>query len=151
MIVRKEGGPTGASDTSTAIRFKCSVQFGRGPRGRQQMCAGQPPGQTAEGLIRAPRISHVMALAIRFESLMRTGEVDSYADLARLTGVSRPRITQIMGLLRLAPDIQEALLFLPETSGRRESVQERDVRRIAAEVDWAKQRRMWGEIAGSTV
>ena len=53
------------------------------------------------------------ALAIRFEGLVRRGDVRDYADLARLGCVTRARITQIMNLLHLAPDIQEALLFLP--------------------------------------
>ena len=54
-----------------------------------------------------------MALAIRLEGLIVTGHVLSYADLARLVGVSRARLTQIANLTLLAPDIQEAILFLP--------------------------------------
>ena len=56
-----------------------------------------------------------MARALRFERLVRTGEVRDYADLARLGHVSHARITQIMNLLTLAPDIQEDILFLPRT------------------------------------
>lgn len=37
----------------------------------------------------------------------------AYSDLARLGGVTPARMTHIMGMLNLAPDIQEALLFLP--------------------------------------
>lgn len=51
-----------------------------------------------------------MALAIHFEGLIRQGVVRDYADLARLGGVTRARITQIMNLLNLAPEIQEVLL-----------------------------------------
>lgn len=65
-----------------------------------------------------PRITKLMALAIRFDSLVSRGEVQDYADLARLGYVTRARITQIMNLLNLAPDIQEALLFLPRTTQR---------------------------------
>lgn len=60
-----------------------------------------------------PRVSKLMALAIRLEELVQRGEVRDYADLARLGYVTRARITQIMNLLNLAPDIQENLLFLP--------------------------------------
>jgi len=60
-----------------------------------------------------PRISRLMALAIKFDGLVRHGEVRDYADLARLGYVTRARITQIMNLLNLAPDIQEEILFLP--------------------------------------
>ncbi len=38
-------------------------------------------------------------------------EVRDYADLARLGYVTRARLTQIMNLLLLAPDIQDALLI----------------------------------------
>ena len=39
-----------------------------------------------------PRISRLMALAIRMQDLVDTGEVADYADLARLAQVSRARI-----------------------------------------------------------
>lgn len=93
-----------------------------------------------------PRISRLMALAIRFDQLIRSGEVDDYADIARLGHVSRARVTQIMNLLNLAPDIQEAILFLPRTEQGRDSITERDIRQIVAEMDWRKQRRSWAEL-----
>jgi hypothetical protein len=54
-----------------------------------------------------------MALAIRFEGLLRKRTIRDLAELARLGGVTRARMTQIMQLLDLAPDIQEQILFLP--------------------------------------
>jgi hypothetical protein len=60
---------------------------------------------------RVARIARLMALAIKFEEMVRTNEVRDYADLARLGYVSRARMTQIMNLLNLAPNIQEALLW----------------------------------------
>lgn len=60
-----------------------------------------------------------MALAIRFEGLIADGTVSDYSELAELAQVSRARITQIMNLLLLAPDIQEKLLFMePVRTGR---------------------------------
>jgi hypothetical protein len=56
-----------------------------------------------------------MALAIRMEKLLGEKKASDYAALASLGSVSRPRISQIMCLTNLAPDIQETLLFLPET------------------------------------
>jgi len=93
-----------------------------------------------------PRISRLMALAIRLDGLVRRKEVRDYADLARLGYVTRARITQIMNLLNLAPDIQEALLFLPRTIKGRDPILERDVRPIAAVTQWNRQRKMWGKI-----
>ena len=57
-----------------------------------------------------------MAPVIRFEGLIRCGQVRDYAHLARLGYVTRARITQIMNLLYLAPDIQEVLLFWLSTT-----------------------------------
>ena len=94
-----------------------------------------------------PRISRLTALAIRFEGLVRRGDVRDYADLARLGCVTRARITQIMNLLHLAPDIQEALLFLPPTLRGRDPVCEKDVRPIAAVPHWPRQRKMWATLA----
>jgi hypothetical protein len=57
----------------------------------------------------------LLALAVRFEGLLREGTVWDYAELARLGGVSRARMTQIMSLRNLAPVIQERILGLPNT------------------------------------
>jgi hypothetical protein len=52
----------------------------------------------------------LMALAIHFDRLIRDGKVKDYAEVARLGGVTRARVTQVMNLLSLAPAVQEALL-----------------------------------------
>jgi hypothetical protein len=51
----------------------------------------------------------LLALAHKFQGMLDRGEVASMAELARLGRVSRARITQIMDLLLLAPDIQERI------------------------------------------
>ena len=61
-----------------------------------------------------PRIARLMALAIRLEGLVRKQRLQDYAELARLGSVTRGRMTQIMQLLHLAPDIQEQLLFFQQ-------------------------------------
>ena len=83
-----------------------------------------------------------MALAIRFEGLVRDETIQDYAELARLGGVTRARMTQIMKLLQLAPDLQERLLFLPAIR----NLNERNLRPIVAELDWSEQRRMFQKI-----
>ena len=91
---------------------------------------------------RIPRIARLMALAIRFEGLVREEKMRDYAELARLGRVTRARITQIMKLLLLAPDLQEQILFLPHTQG----LNERNLRSIVRQIDWNEQRRMFQEI-----
>ena len=87
-----------------------------------------------------------MALAIKFQQLIDDGVVADQAELARLGHVTRARLSQIMNLLNLAPDIQESILFLPLTEEGRDAVGERDVRPIVGEVDWGRQRRMWAAL-----
>lgn len=82
-------------------------------------------------------------LAIRFDQLIRDGVVTDQAELTRLGHVCRARLTQMMNLLCLARDIQEALLFLPATERRRDAITEKQLRPIAAVPDWRKQRKMW--------
>ncbi len=57
-------------------------------------------------------------------------------------------MTQIMNLLMLAPDIQEAILFLPRVESGRDPINLPRVQRIALTPDWRKQRKMWGELTG---
>ena len=65
------------------------------------------------------------------------------AELARLGHVSRARLTQVMNLLNLAPDIQGTILFLPQPEKGPDPITERHLRPIAAVADWQKQRRIW--------
>jgi hypothetical protein len=89
-----------------------------------------------------PRVARLLALAIRFEGLLRAGTIRDYAELARLGRVTRARMTQIMQLLDLAPDIQEQILFLPLIQG----LNERNLRPIVSRIDWDEQRRMFEKI-----
>jgi hypothetical protein len=125
------------------LTFHARVHFGRGGSGRMKLDPGPLPQVPAAPRGRVPRISKLMALAIHFDDLLRRGEVKDYADLARLGHVTRVRVTQVMNLLMLAPDIQEALLFLPAVEAGRDPVKEWQVRPIAAEPLWAEQRRAW--------
>ena len=61
---------------------------------------------------RIPRIARLVALARHIDDLVRSGALGSYAAAARLSHVSRARMSQILALLHLAPDLQEQLLFL---------------------------------------
>lgn len=116
----------------------------RGQRSRKELRPGDAPARDVPA--RLPRIAKLMALAIRFEGLVRDGVVTDYAELARLGHVTRARMSQIMSLLHLAPDIQEAILFLPRVGSGKDPITERDIRPIAAIPDWGKQGAMWNSL-----
>ena len=125
------------------LTLKRQVHFGSGRNSRKVIKEGPPPEPEPTPTGTIPRISRLMALAIRFDRLIKAGEIADQAEIARLGQVSRARVTQIMNLLQLAPDIQEDILFLPRTESGRDPIREIMVRPIAAVLDWRKQRRMW--------
>ena len=89
-----------------------------------------------------------MALAIGYDRLLVEGAVSDQAALARLAHVSRARVSQIMGLLNLTPDLQEQVLFLPRTLKGRDRFRLADLLAIASILDWRTQRRRWRARAG---
>ncbi len=126
------------------VTAQATVHFARARRGRKEMRPGKaplPPTRLVTG--RVPRIARLMALAIRMRRLIDSGEVRDYAKLARLGHVSRARVTQIMNLTLLAPDIQEDILFQPLVEVGRDPIRELQLRPITLVPDWRKQRRMW--------
>jgi site-specific DNA recombinase len=92
-----------------------------------------------------PRITQLLALAVRLEQLLANGTAKDYADLARLGGVSRARITQILNLRNLAPAIQEQILFL-NGNGREKDLTERAVRRVSGTLDWRRQAKLFTKL-----
>ena len=95
---------------------------------------------------RVPRIARLLALAWHIEGLVRSGTLASYAAAARLGHVSRARLSQIMNLLNLAPDLQEHVLFLQHPRRGRAPLALRQVLGVAAVLDWPEQRRRWRQL-----
>jgi len=125
------------------VTIECDLNVGRGSKGRHELGNGVVVSAAELEPGRVPRVARLMALAIRFEHLVRTGQVASYSQLARLGRVSRARISQIMNLLLLAPNLQEQVLFLSRTRHGRDPIQMRHLQPIALEWDWGRQRRRW--------
>jgi hypothetical protein len=133
------------STTSAPLTVSGTIHFAQRGRGAtKQLRVGPAPASSEPG--RVPRVSRLMALAIRFDQLIHEGVVADYAELARLGHVTRARVTQVMNLLHLAPDIQEALLFLPRVEAGRAPIILRHLQTITAVTDWTTQRRMWRKL-----
>jgi hypothetical protein len=130
-----------------SITIACQVHFeGRGRGNRRRVQAG-PPEPAVREPGRVPRVARLLALALRLEERLRRGDLASYAEVAELGHVTRARVSQILNLLNLAPDIQEAILFLPRTVRGRDSVILRDLQPIASTSDWRRQRVLWQQLA----
>lgn len=122
------------------------VHIGREKYGRRRLLAGRAPDPECDpDLGNIPRIARLMALAIHLEGLLERGEVKDMAEIARLGHVTRARVTQIMNLRLLAPDIQEAILNLPPTISR-DSLLYKHIQPLTTAPTWLRQRKMWAHI-----
>jgi hypothetical protein len=99
-----------------------------------------------EPLSRPPRVARLVALAHKLEAMVRSGEVKDYVELARLGHVSAARIAQIVILGQLAPQIQEYVLFLPDEHAGQ--IGERELREIARDPRWDRQRALFEKLLG---
>jgi hypothetical protein len=124
------------------------IQFNLYATGRQPG-EREPSDAPSSGNGRLPRVTQVMALAIHFQDMLRRQEVRDYADLARLGCVSRERMSQLMELLWLAPEIQQEILEFRPTLVTRFPISESAVRRIASILSWDDQRQRWKALRAS--
>jgi hypothetical protein len=131
------------SDAPTILRFQ--VHLARPSHGLL-LREGPRPVRPERGTV--PRVARVLALAHHFQKLIDEGVVASQAQLAALAGLTGARVTQIMNLLVLAPDIQEEILFLPRVTEGRALITERALRHVIATSVWREQRHRWAMLKG---
>jgi hypothetical protein len=123
---------------SLSVEYK--VDFGNGKQiGRAERRSAATPKQASTKL---PRITRLLALAHHLQGLLDQGVVRDYADIARLTNLSRARVTQIMNLMLLAPQIQEEIL----SAGPNRSLKEHAIRMVLKTVVWEEQAIIWGKL-----
>ena len=94
---------------------------------------------------RPARVAIMLALAHYIQRQIYERRVRDQSDAARRLGVTPPRMSQLLALLRLSPDLQEQILFLEALDGL-EPLTERDLRPITRPLDWSEQRALWGEL-----
>lgn len=133
MTVSIERGFHLAIDAQRRGGYRVALRRGKAP-------VPEPEDEPAK---RIPRISRLMALAIHYQDLLDAGVVPDASTLARLAGVTQPRMTQILNLNHLAPDIQEALLFLNSLEEGMPPVSEKHLRRLNGVLVWSEQDREW--------
>lgn len=127
------------------ITVKCKINVNlKKPTQKKTTESSDEPPVKRRGKV--PRISRLMALAIRMDEMLRRGEAQDTIELAELGKVSQPRLTQILSLSLLAPEIQEALLYLPREMTGRSKIHERNLRPITRELCWEIQRQKWANL-----
>jgi len=79
-------------------------------------------------------VVELLRKAIEWQALLESNKITSLADIARHEGITRSRVNQVMGMLRLAPEIREKMLSMPNTI-RRPQISERMLRPIGTFTD----------------
>lgn len=96
-----------------------------------------------------PLLRQNLVLAYQIQELFDKEKAKNLGQVGQWLHMTHARISQIMNLLFLAPDIQEEILFSDE--GKVLQLTEHKIRKIPMEVSWAKQREMWNEICKTLV
>jgi hypothetical protein len=129
-------GPKGAFENGNIGALKRRVAT-------DSVISGMPPRRgkpKSPKELKTPRVVELLRKAIEWRALLEFGQVANQADIARREGITHARVTQVMGLLRLAPEIQKQILSLPDTV-RRPSISERMLRPIGTISDYCNQLR----------
>lgn len=133
-----------------SVDFQFSIkQRGRGAKKRIVEGAAQSD-ESRPALELIPRISRYMALAVYYEDLIRKGHVHDNAEIATLGHVTRARVTQIMNLRLLAPDIQEWLMDQPRLMDGRDRVSLKQLQAISILPSCCEQRTRLNSLVATT-
>ena len=122
---------------------ECAIRLKRGNQAKHRLRPGIVNTGPSPPCGRIARVAKLLALAHKFDGLLCQGAIADYAAIARLGQVSRARITQVMNLLYLAPDIQEEILFLAPSVRGRDLIYLRQLQPIAGILHWHEQRARW--------
>jgi hypothetical protein len=109
----------------------------RTQRGHGKAFLDGPPPPPPEPVRRPARVAIMLALAHKIQAAIDGGVVRDRAEVASRLGLSRARISQLLDLTLLAPNIQEEILFTEAVDGL-EPLSERAVRAAVRVEDWAK-------------
>ena len=99
-------GPKGAFDNGNIGALTRRVSGDRTVSAVLQVRGNPKPPREPQ----TPRVAELLRKAIEWRRQLDTGEVRNQADIARREGVTRARVTQVPGLLRLAPEIPDQLV-----------------------------------------
>ena len=128
---KKKEAPAGT------VVFKSSIHRIR--RGNGHEFSSDAPSQPRAPVRKPARVAIMLAFAHKLQEAIDNGEYSDRADAARKLGLTRARVSQLLDLLMLAPDIQEKILFMERVDGI-EPTSERALRKVVAMEYWGEQR-----------
>jgi hypothetical protein len=89
---------------------------------------------------RPARVARVLALAHHIQAGVTTGRWKNASEVSRALGLSRNRLSQVLALLNLAPDLQERVLFLEAVDGDEPVTEKALFVKVARLPSWSAQR-----------
>lgn len=128
----------------------CDDPFHRVRSERRVVLSVTPPPPKPEPVHRPAKVAQMLALAHHLQRAIDRGDVADRAAVARRLGLTRARVTQLLDLLLLAPDLQMAVLRLEAVDGA-EPLAERTLRAVAHAGTWVEQRSAWSDCACHTL
>jgi len=149
-----QNGHNGAP-VATCREQTVEIVWGGGLRKRQRWHPDAPDPHRPGRERRLPKPEHFQATQraqdapggqappqgpIEWQALLESGRIANQAEIARREGISPARVTQVMGMLHLAPEIQEQILSMPDMA-RRPPISERMLRPIEIITDRYSRRR----------
>ena len=129
---------TAQTETDTGTKVITGQLF-RHRRNQGHTFKDKAPEPPPEPVRRPARVAVMLALAHKLQDAIDRGVVRDRAEAARRLGLTRARVTQLMDLTLLAPEIQEQVLFLEAVDGV-EPMSERRLREVVRVVGWRDQR-----------
>lgn len=88
-----------------------------------------------------PRLRQSLMLAYQIEQIVADGQVKDFTQAAKWLNMTKARLSQIMGLVNLAPAIQEEIILTDSPKIRKISAQQ--ILDITVEPDWNQQILLW--------
>jgi hypothetical protein len=145
-----QGGaaPDGGAGANDTLKFRVRLAHVSGPSRKRvveerdgDLAEAEAPDAQQAPAGRMPRVTRLLVQAHHFQRMLDRGEAADLADIARRFRLSRARVTQVMDLTLLAPDIQEEILFLAPIPRGGEPMSAIDLRTVLRAGGWEEQRR----------
>ena len=142
-----------AQEPQIRLRDEFNCRIFLGPSGKHRLLFGNALWEACrkehEKAPQPPRIQRIFQQAYNLKSRLDSTPGLSQSSLARELGINRVRVTQILNLLRLAPEIQRQILALPPSTTRG-PITEYSLRRLVCDPNHENQLREFEQLLAAS-
>jgi len=90
-----------------SLRVEMKVGFKTRHHGKKMLTAKEPIEAHQRPRQAVSREARLLALAHRWQKLLDEGQIESQAEIARILGLTRARVSQIIDMALLSPVVQK--------------------------------------------